>query len=399
MLLKGLGRNVVALGVVSFLTDISSEMLYPIVPLFLTQVLRAPMAIVGLIEGVAESTASLLKVVSGWYSDRVGKRRPFVIWGYGVSSISKPLLAIASTWHLVLASRLLDRVGKGIRTSARDAMIAASCDEQHRGKAYGLHRGMDTAGAVLGPIAAIVLMSYLRVSYRSVFLLAFIPAVLGVFVILLFVQEVKEHRTDIAQSEERRGPIPPALKKLLVIIGLFAIGNSSDVFLLLRAKQIGFTVTTVLWVYVFYNTVYAMVAAPAGWLSDRQGRRRLMTLGFVLFGIVYIGFALGPGPVAIWVLFAVYGLYAAATEGVAKAYVADLSTAEHRGTAMGLLQTLTGVTALPASIIAGLLWDRVGPSGPFVYGAACALAAAALFQVLLGRHDGATDSRQARGLR
>ena len=381
---EGLGRNVIVLGLVSLLTDISSEMLYPIVPLFLTVVLRAPMTVVGLIEGIAESTASLLKVVSGWYSDRLGKRRPFLLWGYGTSSISKPLLALASTWHLVLVSRLIDRMGKGVRTSARDAMIAASCDDEHRGKAFGLHRAMDTVGAVCGPIAAIVLLSRFHASYQTIFLLAFVPALVGVVVLAVLTEEVHERKAADGVPGGR-GAISSDLKKLLVVLGLFAIGNSSDVFLLLKAKDVGFTATSVLWVYVFYNAVFALTAAPAGWLSDRLGRRRLITAGFGLFAIVYAGFALSPGQSAIWALFALYGLYAAATEGIAKAYAADLSTPQNRGTAMGFLQTVTGIMAFVASVVAGLLWTHVGPWAPFLYGAGCALLAAVLFQILFGR--------------
>lgn len=383
--LEGLGRNVIVLGLVSLFTDISSEMLYPVVPLFLTEVLKAPMSIVGLVEGIAESTASLLKVASGWYSDRSGKRRPLVIWGYGASAVSKPFLALATTWHLVLFSRVIDRIGKGLRNPPRDAMIAASCDKEHRGKAFGLHRAMDTLGASLGPVAAVVLLTVFPGSYRPIFLLAFIPAVLGVFVLARFTHETPVEKPAVDQPPAGRGALTPELKRLLVVLGIFALGNSSDVFLLLRARNVGFTATSVLWVYVFYNLVFALTAGPAGTLSDRFGRRRLMIGGLIAFAVVYFGFALGPGRAGIWALFAVYGLYAAANEGIAKAYVADLSTPQNRGTAMGLLDTVRGITAFVASAIAGLLWTHVGPSAPFVYGAVCALAAAWLFQALLGR--------------
>jgi MFS family permease len=390
-LLAGLGPNVVVLGLVSLLTDISHEMLYPVVPLFLTMVLGAPMTAVGLIEGVAECTASLLKVVSGWYSDRLGRRRPFLFAGYALSAVSKPLLALAASWHLVLASRVLDRLGKGVRTGARDSLIAASCDPAHRGKAFGLHRAMDTVGAFLGPLFALLLLSHFHTSYRTVFLIAFIPALAGVAAILLVKTAVSRvegpHTSPQPHAGGVSGPrlISPDLRRFLFVVGLFALGNSSDVFLLLRAKDAGFSQTLVLLVYVFYNLVHALVAVPAGWLSDRLGRRAIIVGGYCTFAVVYLGFAFAPHPALIWVLFALYGFYGAAAEGVAKAHVADLSAPESRGTAMGLLQTVMGLMAFIASLAAGALWQHVAPSAPFIYGATCALLAATLFLLLARR--------------
>jgi MFS family permease len=398
------------LGLVSLLTDISHEMLYPVVPLFLTTVLGAPMTAVGLIEGVAECTASLLKVVSGWYSDRLRRRRPFLFAGYALSAVSKPLLALAASWHLVLASRLLDRLGKGVRTGARDSLIAASCDPAHRGKAFGLHRAMDTVGAFLGPLFALLLLSHFHTSYRTVFLIAFIPALAGVTAILLVKREPAAKLRDwlAFRSNQPRPPsthgakcvpvpdfaattavlppplISPDLRRFLFVVGLFALGNSSDVFLLLRAKDAGFSQTLVLLVYVFYNLVHALAALPAGWLSDRLGRRGIIVGGYCTFAAVYLGFAFAPHPALIWVLFALYGFYGAAAEGVAKAHVADLSSPGTRGTAMGLLQTVMGLMAFIASLAAGALWQHVAPSAPFIYGATCALLAAGVFVLLRG---------------
>ncbi len=372
----GLGRNVVVLGVVSLFTDISSEMLYPVIPLFLTTVLQAPMGVVGFIEGVAESTASLLKIVSGWWSDRVRRRLPFVAWGYGLSAVSKPLLALAGAWPAVLGSRLLDRVGKGLRTSPRDAMIAASCAPEARGRAYGLHRAMDTTGAVIGPLIAVALLSWLRLDYRVIFLCAFLPAALGVAALAL-VRRVPGDAP--AAAPRRQGALSPQLRRFVAIYAVFALGNSSDVFLLLKAKEAGLAAGGVLLTYVFYNLVYALAATPAGWLSDKLSRRALITGGWVVFAVVYAGFGFLATPATVWILFALYGFYAAATESVAKAYVADLSTPENRGTAMGLLNMAAGAFALVASTVAGLLWQKVAPWAPFVYGAVCALAAAALF--------------------
>lgn len=376
-LLKGLGRNVLVLGAVSLLTDISSEMLYPVVPLFLTTVLNAPMSVVGVIEGIAESTASLLKIVSGWWSDRLRVRRPFVVLGYSLSAVSKPLLALAGSWGMVLASRLLDRMGKGIRTSPRDAMIASACDEDARGKAFGLHRSMDTVGAVFGPLLAVFLLSSLNLSYRAVFLWAFVPAGLGVAA-LAFLQGGNRIRRGPKAEAMLRAPISADLRRFVLVYGVFALGNSSDVFLLLKAKQVGLSANGVLLTYVFYNFVYALAAAPAGWLSDRLSRRAVMIGGLIVFALVYIGFAFAASQPAIWGLFALYGFYAAATEGVSKALVTDLSTPQNRGTAMGFLHAVTGILAFVASTVAGLLWSHVSPAAPFLYGAICAVASAAL---------------------
>ena len=374
--LGGLGRNVLVLGVVSLLTDVSSEMLYPVIPLFLTGVLGAPMTVVGLIEGAAEGAASVLKMLFGWISDRAARRKPFVVWGYGLSAVSKPLMALAGAWPVVLFARLVDRTGKGLRTSPRDALIAASCRVEQRGTAFGLHRAMDTAGAVAGPLLALLLLSAWGVGYRAMFVLAFVPAALGVLA-LAFVRAVPgETDREAGRLRPARPSLSPALKQFVAIYGLFALGNSSDVFLLLRAKESGLGEQGMLLVYVFYNAVYALAATPAGWLSDRFSRRTVMAGGLAVFAAVYLGFALDPTPARIWILFALYGFYGAAMEGVAKAQVADLSVPENRGTAMGLLYAVAGLLAFAASAAAGGLWAQVSSAAPFFYGAACALAAA-----------------------
>ena len=381
----GLGRNVIVLGVVSLFTDISSEMLYPVIPMFLTLVLHAPMSVVGLIEGIAESTASILKYLSGYWSDKIRRQVPFVVAGYGISAISKPLLALAGAWPMVLTSRFIDRVGKGIRTTPRDALIAASCAKEARGKAYGLHRAMDTIGAVFGPVVAIVLLKAFSTTendpraYRWLFIIAFIPALLGVLA-FLFLKKTPAAKIE-PKSQNGRNPLSPELKRFLVVIAIFSLGNSSDVFLLLRAKSVGFSESMVLAVYVLYNFVYATAATPAGWLSDRLSRRTVLTGGFLVFAFVYAGFAFSPSNTWIWILFAVYGLYAAANEGVAKAYVADMSTSENRGTAMGAYQLVIGIMAFVASTAAGLLVGNQTTvnAAPFIYGAVCSIAAAIAF--------------------
>ena len=385
-LIPGIKKNVFILGLVSLFTDISSEMLYPVIPIFLTAVLGAPMYVVGLIEGIAEGTASILKVISGWYSDRTGKRKPFVIVGYSLSAISKPLMAFAYVWPLVLMARFLDRFGKGVRTSARDALIADSAPLAQRGKSFGLHRTMDTFGAVLGPIFAILILYMTADNYRLLFMLAFLPALVSILLIAFFVSERRQvPNTKVSFKISQFGR---DFKIFLLISVIFALGNSSDVFLILRATDVGFTVTAVLLCYIVYNITNAIVSYPAGTLSDKLGRRSLMFWGFLIFAAVYLGFAFMPANIYVWPLFAIYGVYAAFTEGVGKAYVVDLVPCEKRGTALGIYHTATGITIVFASIIAGLLWEFIGSSAPFVYGAATALLSAVLLVVLMPkRHE------------
>ncbi len=401
-IIKGIKKNVFVLGLVSFFTDISSEMLYPIIPIFLTTVLAAPMSIVGIIEGIAESTASILKVVSGWLSDKTGKRKPFVIYGYSLSTIAKPLLALAYTWHFVLAARFLDRFGKGLRTSARDALIADSTDAQYRGKAFGFHRSLDTVGAVIGPLLALLLLYYLDGQYRLIFLIAFIPALISVVLLFLFVSEKKGAKKSGLQL--KFSDFSREFKLFLMITIIFAIGNSSNAFLILRAKNIfenfgGIpsivtstfgsigVIAVVVLTYVVYNITYSLASMPAGILSDKIGRRNVMVGGFLIFALVYLGFALANAGYLVWLLFAVYGFYMAMTEGVSKAFVVDMVPLDKRGTAIGLYYTATGLLALVSSIIAGILWDYIGASAPFLFGSAMSLVAAMLMVALLPKHN------------
>jgi len=372
----GLNRNVTFLGVVSGLTDISSEMLYPIVPVFLTSVLGAPMQVVGLIEGVAEATASFVKILGGRLSDKHGSRKPFVVAGYSLSALSKPLLALAATWHFVLFSRFIDRVGKGLRTSARDALIAGSVDKAHWGKAFGFHRAMDTLGAALGPLAALAMIHFMgaeKPDYRLIFLAAFVPALLGVGVLVWLVKEAAAPPAAPGQAAPAVEPVSPDFKTFVVLYALFALGNSSDVFLILKAKALGFTLTQVILAYTGYNVVYALLASPAGWLSDKLGKIKTMAFGFAVFAAVYLGFASADRPWMIWALFALYGFYGAFNEGIAKAVVAHLSGPGNRASAMGYFQGALGFLTFAASALAGFLWDRVSPAAPFLVGAACAL--------------------------
>lgn len=386
-------RNVLVLGIVSLFADISSEMVYPIIPLFLTGTLGAPVVAVGVIEGVAESTASMLKLVFGWLSDRSRRRLPFTFAGYALAAIAKPALAAAFVWPMVLLVRFIDRSGKGIRTAPRDALIASSSDASVRGRAFGLHRAMDTSGAIAGPLIALGLLAALGTNYRPIFLIAFIPGAISV-ALLLFVREVKAARP---LGDE---PLPPLLslrgydQRYLIFVGatlVFALGNSSDAFLILRARDLGLGATAVVFAYVLYNVSYAALSLPAGIRSDRIGRKPVLVAGFAIFALVYAGFALARGGGVVWLLFIVYGGYIALTEGVGKAYVSDLVPEERRATAMGLYNASMGAMLLFSSIIGGVLWDVVGPPATFAFGASTAAVAAAGLMVA------SPWSREARG--
>ncbi len=371
--------NTIITGITSLLTDISSEMVYPLVPLFLAA-LGAPPAALGAIEGVAESTAALLKAFSGWLSDRLGLRKPVAIAGYAGSNIGKVLLWAATGWPLVLAGRFVDRFGKGIRTAPRDALIADSAPAGRRGRAFGLHRAMDTLGASLGVVLAILLLDRFGAGtdpagFRRIFLLALIPALLGVAV-LFFAREPKTRGERQAVPRLTLRGLPLRLRLFLVVVGLFALGNSSNMFLLLRARDLGFSAVGALVLYLVFNLTYGLLSYPAGRLSDHVGRKRLLVTGYALYGLVYCGFALTPGQTLAWPLFALYGVFYALTEGLEKALVADLAPAELRATFIGLHSTLVGIGLLPASLLAGALWSAFGARAPFWLGGGLGLLAA-----------------------
>jgi len=385
---------VLLLGIVSFFADVSSEMVYPVVPLFLSGTLGAPAVAVGLIEGVAESTASILKWISGWWSDRFERRTPFAAAGYGMAAVAKPLLAAAYVWPFVLFVRFIDRAGKGIRGAPRDALIAESAHPDGLGRAFGLHRAMDTSGAILGPLIAIALLAWFGDGhYRPIFLIAGIPGVLAL-VALLGVREVRRARAAAPETPpllSLRGYDARFVLFLLATL-LFAAGNSSDAFLVLRAKDLGLGATAVVFAYVLYNIAYAGLSLPAGIRADRIGPKPVLVAGLVVFALVYGGFALAPGDWAVWPLFVVYGAYIAMTDGVGKAYVSQLVPSARRATALGLYNATTGVMLLVASVAGGALWDLFGPPATFAFGASAALAAAAL---LLFVSPGTTDASAA----
>ena len=395
---RRLGATVIALAVVSLLTDVSSDMIYPLLPGFLAGTLGVSAAFLGVIEGAAETTAALLKLASGWWSDRLRRRKPLVVAGYGLSALVRPLVALATGGGQVLAIRVADRVGKGLRSSPRDALIADAVDPRDRGRAYGAHRAADNAGAVLGPLIAFALLGVGGVSLRTVFALAAIPGLMAVVVVAARVREAARTTpapTLVVRREEGAlavapaavveevasgrstghapEPFGPAFRTVMVAILVFTLGNSTDAFLLLRATTVGVPVAQVPLLWALYNGVKALASMPGGALSDRIGRRPVVLAGWLLYAGTYVGFAFATHPWHVWALFAVYGLTFGLTEGTEKALVADLTPTARRGTAFGWYNLVVGVGALPASVLFGVLWTRYGPTTAFITGGAFAL--------------------------
>jgi MFS family permease len=372
-----LGRNVIALGAVSFLTDVSSEMIYPLLPVFLTAVLGADASFIGAIEGAAETTAALLKLASGWWSDRVRKRKPLVVLGYGIASVMRPLVAIAQTATQVLFIRVFDRVGKGIRNAPRDALISESVDPSIRGRAFGYHRAMDNAGGILGPLIAFAVLTWHFAAIRTVFWLAAIPAALSMVVLVAFVRDVPRAAPPQASgAPDLTQPLGSRFWRVLGVIFLFTLGNSTDAFLLLRANQLGVPVALAPILWAALHVVKTASNIPGGSLSDRIGRRPTLIAGWLLYAAVYFGFARATAMWEAWALFAAYGVFFGLTEGSERALVADMVPPERRGTAFGWYNLAIGLGALPASLLFGLVWDRAGAPVAFAMGAGLALAAA-----------------------
>jgi len=398
--LADLPRNVWVVTLTSFLTDVSSEMLFNLLPIFLYSVLGVKTAFIGLIEGVAEAVASMLKLVSGWLSDRLGLRKPLAVAGYALSTLAKPFLYLVTSWPGVLLVRFSDRLGKGLRTAPRDALVADTVKAEERGLAFGLHRAGDTAGAVIGLVIALVVVlvaqrgdpNLERSTFQTVVLLSIPPSVLAVLILAFGARDVPGDKVAAkrpAAAGEKSVPeraaglaSAPGFKRFIVLLVIFTLGNSSDAFLILRARTTGLSVAGVLGMMITFNLVYSLLSTPAGSLSDRIGRRRLLIAGWGVYSLVYLGFAAASRSWQAWALMAVYGVYYGLTEGSARAFVADLVPASQRGTAYGTMHTAIGLSVLPASLIAGLLWqglgswNGLGPSAPFYFGALMAVLAA-----------------------
>ncbi len=368
----GVSLNVFVLGIVSLFADMSTEMIYPLIPLFLVNVLGATFIDVGLIEGIAESTASVLKIVSGYLSDKFGKRKPLVCSGYSIAAIAKPLLALATAWQQVLVIRFFDRLGKGIRDSARDAIISESSG-LGVGRSFGFHRSLDTLGAVIGPLIAVALFGIL--SYRGLFLLAFIPGIIATALVVFFVKETAVGPRSKQLYKVSFKSFDANFRVFLVGLALFFIGNSSDIFLFLRAQNLGIPTLVVPLLYLIMNVIYAVSAFPFGIISDIIGRKTVLLLGFAVFFLVYLGFAFASSSLIVWILFPVYGLYYGLTDGATKALVSDLAPSHLKATAYGTYYFVVGAVAFPASVIAGTLWQTLGPTFAFLYGAIMAIAA------------------------
>jgi MFS family permease len=397
----GVSSNVFFLGIVSFLTDVSSEMIFTLVPLLLFNVLGAATLVIGLIGGLSESVDALFRMFSGWFSDRIGKRKSLAVAGYTISTIAKPFMYLASTWGVVLGVRFGDRVGKGIRTSSRDALLADSAPLGERGKSFGFHRAMDTSGAVTGLVIAAVIVYLVQggglelslKTYQWLVLIGIVPAVVSVVVLLRFVRE--QERKPLPESYrpgfnlvKLAAGFDTRFKLFLVVMALFTLGNSSDFFVVLRAQNMGFSVFHIVLMLILFNATYAAVALPAGKLSDRLGRRRVISIGWGVYALIYLGFALVGEAWQAWLLFAGYGVYYGIAEGVARAFVADLVPVEKRGTAYGLYHGVVGLTLLPASLIAGWLWQAYSPEAPFFFGAGMAAIATVGMLVFIRERPG-----------
>ncbi len=387
---KALNPTVKKLGAVSFFADVASEMLYPITPIFLTSVLGASMASLGLIEGVAEAIASLLKTYSGSLSDRIAKRKPFMVLGYFLGAISKPFIGASTSWVHVLLARGLDRTGKGLRSAPRDALIADAVAPENRGAAFGWHRGMDTLGAAVGPLLTVTLISTSASELRQLYLWALIPGLISV-VLAMSVQEVRSQSMDHAPDKKDKilkaqstwsfADFSFSFKSYLGTWMLFSLTNSSDVFLVMKAKSSGLSTIHTVLLYCAFNLTYALSSPYLGWLSDRISRKKLMASGLMIYFLVYVGFGFSSEVWHYWVLFLAYGFYMGATEGIGKALAVDLCPQNLKATALGLLGTVTGLATIIASTLAGLIWDHYGAAFTFFYGAFGALIA---FMLLIG---------------
>jgi MFS family permease len=377
--------NAVAIGFVSLFADISTEMMYPLLPKFIVETLGAPVVVLGMIEGVAEGSASVVSGLSGWFSDRIRNRKKVAFAGYALTAVAKATIGAAATWPVVLAARFTDRFGKGIRGAPRDALLAESASQGQRGRAFGFERAMDSTGAVVGPLLGLALVVLLKFHVRTVFYLTTIPAAIAAF-LMLIVREQPVPATTTSSIRISLAGATPHYRRLLVIIGIFGLANSANAFLILRAEQLGLATGWTILAYALYNAVAALASMPAGTASDRLGRRNLLIAGYLIYALAYGGFAVANRPWMLWFLFAGYGLFPALTDGVAKALAIDTAGRAGKGTAVGIYSAVVGLTQVAASFIGGQLWQSVGPASTFYFGAAlAAIAALVLFFALPSR--------------
>lgn len=379
-------RNVIMLGLVSFFSDISAEMVYPIIPLYLSSAFGATPVLIGIIEGIAESLASLLKVFSGYVTDKWGRKKQVAFAGYAAGLVYKAMLMLAGTWFGVLAARVVDRMGKGIRTAPRDVMVSEGADKNHMGKAFGIHKALDMAGSAVGIFASYWLLKNggSGFQYKELFAVSAIPALLGLLM-FFFIKEKKRERAAIKRESfwHNIGRLDGQLKLYLAAAFVFTLGNSSNTFLLLRARNVGYGDADVILLYFAINLTASVLSIPLGRLSDRIGRKSLLVAGYLVFSAVYLGFALGGSRASIAVIFVLYGVYSAMISGVERAFIAEISPAELKGTMLGLHSTVVGIALLPASMIAGILWSWLGAPAPFVFGSVMSLAAAIALQIFM----------------
>jgi MFS family permease len=368
--LFGFNRNIIFTGLTSFLTDTSVKMVYSVMPMFLMSI-GASKTSLSLIEGIAESTSSLVKALSGFWSDKIGRNKPFMLIGYGLSALIIPLYTFVITPLHVLILRFIERFGKGIRTAPRDSLISGSVKDNESGRSFGLQKAMDNSGAIVGPFLAFALLSLFNESYRLIFLLAGIPAILAIFVIIFWIKEAKKEKHELfAKFHFREFPVKYYF--FLVIIFIFTIGNSTDALLMVKANEVGIKVALIPIVYLITNLVSVIASVPIGILSDKIGKEKILIAGFIIYAVVYYGFGITTNLWAIVSLFALYGLYSAATDGIQKAFISDMTDINKKGTGLGIYNALLGVTLLPASLIAGFLYDKINSSVPFYFGAATA---------------------------